>query len=320
MINSLEDIAALLRGTELENSTKVKLDIPESSNCAFAIKVHAENSLRAWSILRSLVDETERYPVLAGEGSFASLNWTEYLIERDLFSRQEFQHEIYNAENRDFSPEALIERAKTKNLIQELEQHQQREYHFSLEDLINLGINYTSTRFGIAPSRESIFTSFQSQLRNVPHSVFVGVEKWLFDWEREQLDPEIALVPPDLQYLYLDWYVPVATLDYTLVLLPTANSWETLAYIHWFGAESSELTIALLQSWHERFKAELVAHDGLNLLFNVHQRPSTPEDAFQLAVEHDIFAGDTLHLSGISIRDHSRALLHLDRWCLLSKP
>lgn len=150
----------------------------------------------------------------------------------------------------------------------------------------------------------------------------MGVENWLFNWELEHLYPEVAFVPPDLQYLYLDWYEPADILDYTLVLLPTAKSWEALAYIHWFGAESSssELMIALLRSRSARFEAELVVHDGLNLLFNVHQRPSTPEDAFQLAVEHEIFAGDTLHLPGISIRDHARTLLHIDRWCLLSKP
>lgn len=80
--------------------------------------------------------------------------------------------------------------------------------------------------------------------------------------------------------------------------------------------------MALLKSWHERFKAELVAHDRLRLLFNfnIHQRPSTPEEAFQLAVEQETFAGSTLNLPGIPVRDHARALLHIDRWYLLDKP
>lgn len=185
----------------------------------------------------------------------------------------------------------------------------------SLEEKINIELNYTSARFGIAPARETIPT-FPSDQTNA----ILGFEKWLFAWELEHLAPEVALAPPDLEYLDLDWYESPGEIDHTLVLLPTPYSWETLAYLHWFGAASSSTMIALLKSWHERFKAELVAHDELMLLFDVHQRPSTPEEAFQLAVEQETFAGSTLNLFGISLRDHARALLHIDRWCLLDKP
>ena len=230
MINSLDDISALLRGTKLEASTEVELDIPGSSNCAFAIKVNCENSIRAWNLLRSLVDETERYPVLAGEGAFGSLNWIEYLNERELFSRLNFYSELYDSEDKNCSPEAIIARYKRINLEQELEQRQQRESYFSLDEAINIGIECTSANFGIAPSREAISTSFQSHLGNITNSVVVEIEDWLFDWKRQYVAPELALAPPDLEYLYLDWYEPKDTLDYTLVLLPTANSWEALAY------------------------------------------------------------------------------------------
>ncbi len=66
MIDSLKDISTLLLGTELESSTKVELDIPESPNRTFVIKVQPENSIRAWNLLRWLLDKTQRYPVLAG--------------------------------------------------------------------------------------------------------------------------------------------------------------------------------------------------------------------------------------------------------------
>lgn len=319
MINSLDGIAALLRGTELETSTKVELEIPESSNCAFAIKVNGQNTLRSWSIFRSLVEITERYPVLVGNGLFPGIDWIHYLKEL-VFSRTGFHSELSNSEDKNCSPEAIIARYNRINLEQEIEQYQRANSGLSLAQATDLGIRYTLAKFGIAPSREAISASFQSHLDSVTDSVVVKIENWLFDWEGRHLAPEIALAPPDLEDLYLSWYEPEDTLDYTIVLLPTANSWEALAYIHFFGARSSEVMMALLQSWHKRFKAELVAHDGLNLLFNVHRQPSTPEEAFQLAVEHTTFAGDTLFFPDISIRDYARALLHIDRWCLLSKP
>jgi len=318
MLNSLEDIVALLKGTELENSTKVKLDIPGSSTCAFAIKVNAENSIRAWIILRSLLNKTGRYPVLAGQGYFVHLNWAEVI--RDIFTREEFLYEVANSRNMDVYPKDIIERSKKKNFIGQIEQYKQNISCFTLEEIIDQEIEYTYRQFGVKPRKESVITSFPLYLGNVQNSVVMAVENWLFNWELKHINPEIALKPPDIQYLYLDWYPPEDECDFTLVLLPTFNSWETLAYIHWFGAESSEVMIALFQSWHEHFKAELLSHDGLNLLFNVYEKPRTPQEAFQLAVEHKIFAGDTLDLAGISIRDHARVLLHLDRWCLSSQP
>ncbi len=322
MINSLEDLEALLRGTELEESTKAKLDIPESSNCAFAIKVNADNALRAWSLLRSLVDETERYPLLAGEPYEKSADWTANLTKTDYFSRQDFRYEVYHSDNENCSPEAIIERFKKINLAQELEEQQKEEAWPSIEEALEQGIHYTSVRFGIAPSIEDILTALEPQLLEldyVPNRAIVQIEKCFFDWELEHLAPDIALTS-DPDYLYLDWYELGNTRDYPLFLLPTVNSWEALAYIHWFGTDRSELMIALLESWHKRFQAELVVHDGLALLFNVHQKPSTPNEAFEVAAEHMAFAGTTLNLPGISIRDHARSLLHVDRWYLWSKP
>lgn len=77
MINSVEEISQLLVGTELETSSKVELYIPESTKRAFAIKVKPESRFDAWRLLRALLDETQRYPVLAGVGFFTSDTWAE---------------------------------------------------------------------------------------------------------------------------------------------------------------------------------------------------------------------------------------------------
>jgi Domain of unknown function (DUF4253) len=78
--------------------------------------------------------------------------------------------------------------------------------------------------------------------------------------------------------------------------------------------------ISLLQSWYERFDAELVSHDdGVGMFFNVQQRPSTIDEAFQLAIEQTSRA-DFHNLTGIALRDHARTLLHIDRWNVWTKP
>jgi hypothetical protein len=315
MLNALEDLDKLLIGTELENSNKVALEVCEGSECSFAIKVNVENALRARNILRALLDQTQRYPLLVGSGTFVSEAWAQNLADEDLFSRWEFTYEYSDCSKEDINlaPQAIVERAKTIDIIQEIQRIPHKESYFSLEEAIDIELRATFTRFGVAPQKETILNA----LLESPYNTRFAVEKYIFDWELEHLDSEIALAPPDLRYLYLDWY-PITepiNMDYNLILLPTPHSWESPAYIHWFEAgvtNKSETIIALLQSWSKRFNAELVAHDGMNLLFNVHHRPTTPEEAFQLAVEQDFFSRNF----EASIRDHARALLYVNQWCL----
>jgi Domain of unknown function (DUF4253) len=205
-----------------------------------------------------------------------------------------------------------------RSILLEIQHIPQEESYFSLVEAIDIELRATLARFGVAPQKDTILNALLEDSGNARFAV----EKYLFDWERKHLDSEIALAPPDLQYLYLDWYrIPEPiNMDYTLILLPTPHSWEAPAYIHWFEAgfiNKSEKIIALLQSWYKRFDAELVANDGMNLLFNVHNRPRTPEEAFQLAIEQDFFSGGCFEAS---VRDHARALLHIDQWCLSSNP
>jgi hypothetical protein len=105
------------------------------------------------------------------------------------------------------------------------------------------------------------------------------------------------------------------------LFLPCSNGWDALAYIHWYGSyDGSENYIALGRSWEERFGAELVAHHGTMLQCLVSRPPQTIEEAWPLACEHDLVAECTLALSGISLRDYTRALVGWDRWFLHERP
>lgn len=263
MIEALEDLDALLKETELENSTIVQLEIPECSNCAFAIKVSSEKTFRAWELFRSLVDEVGRYPVLIDEACSASDNWEKHITQENLFSRRYFEYESFDSEVKSCSPEVIISKSQSINLTQEIEKYQQKKYWCSLEEQIDRELEFIATWFGITPSKESILSSIQTETDYVSNGSIIQLEKWLFNWECEHFASDI---PYDLleEAVYLDWYPPEKSLDYTLILLPTVYSWEALAYIHWDGSIKSELMIAALQSWHERFQAELVAQGGLN--------------------------------------------------------
>ena len=52
----------------------------------------------------------------------------------------------------------------------------------------------------------------------------------------------------------------------------------------------------------------------------VKRKPATLEEAFQLAWEQVAIAPCTNLLPGVSLRDHAKALFHLDRWFLHERP
>jgi hypothetical protein len=144
----------------------------------------------------------------------------------------------------------------------------------------------------------------------------LGLERWLLDYELRN-EPAVR---PDRR-LHMDWW-PMAQQRYFLVLPPAARSAATLAYISWFGFEqtSRELVVCALQSWSDRFGAELVACWGTMLDFVVTRPPTTLDEAFVLAAEHAAIAPATLWSAGLTIRDHARALVGRTTWRLHEGP
>jgi hypothetical protein len=105
-----------------------------------------------------------------------------------------------------------------------------------------------------------------------------------------------------------------------LLLLPIENGWNSLAYLHWYGActAGSSVAISFLKKWHQQYNAELVCHYGTMLQFNVGRCPISPEEAFELAWEQEALAECTTILPGISLRDHARSLLKVKQWFCMS--
>lgn len=318
MIDDIQAIASLLSGTAFESAQVISLAIPETRSSAFVLEVDLTNYLDAWSFMRSHLNQTKRWPVVIACWSQHPGNWQRSVINDDLFSRFYFQEEVSQTGG-DFSPEAIIARAERVDQERFLAaKNEQSQVETSLDQLIESlehCLEETQERFGTAPAKVEVETFIQTrQLRS-----HLDLEKWLFNWELTQLESEQRFQPFDTRYL--DWYEPVNQ-PMALVLLPTCDSWNALAYLHWYGgcAAGSDTAITFLKHWHQHYGAELVCHYGTMLQLQVSQRPTTPEAALQLAWEQEALAECTTILPGVSLRDHARALLQVDRWFLHERP
>ncbi len=305
MLNTVEELTQILQKNALGEYPVSQLQIDDSAQVAFAIKVDSSKAIATWELMKSLLKQTKRYPVLTyGWGS------------DDFFSRFYYSEEVVDGKLQGTSPESIIAQAPTADLDAFLEERKTDGAELLLEDdWINYSLEETRERFGSSPTHSQIRGLIENNTIQSIHDL----EQWLFSWELQHFNSEDAIATPYTDYL--DWF-ETGEQESVLLLLPTENGWDSLAHLHWFGACSAGTAVAIsfLQRWHQQYSAEVVSHYGTMLQLNVKQRPTSPEAAFELAWEQYALAPCTLILPGVSLRDHARTLLAVDQWFLHERP
>ena len=311
MIKTVDQLEKLLANESLTDLNILSLEIPQHVEKAFAIEV-STNALQMWTTLRRLLPQIGMWPVLYTFWGNPRNSWEEYVKANDTFLRRPFEWET--PEDKDSSPDAIVARAELTSFEGLLESHANM-YSENLHEDYAFSLQKTKQRFNAGPPANEVKALIMSEkIKN-----YVELEKWLLDWELRHIPAKKSLPPDDTHYF--DWYVPLNE-PQALILLPTMNSWETLAFIHWHGAETcgTETAIAMLRWWREKYGAELVAHYGTMLHIAITRRPSSIEEAFRLAWEQEALAPCTTALPGVSLRDHARTLLTTDKWFLHERP
>ncbi|MDX2230454.1 MAG: DUF4253 domain-containing protein [Leptolyngbyaceae cyanobacterium bins.349] len=312
MINTLEAMLGLIQDTGLAGQELIQLAIPESNHCAFAIRTRYDQNLEAWTLMRSRLEQTGRYPVLVYSW-LSNQNWEREVTENDFFSRFYYQEERFQGQSQNTAPEAILARVPQADLATYLANWQAFEAD-NLDARVGDALAQTAARFGRSPTHSHM----QALIQAGTITSLMELEQWLFDWEVQNFKEQQTATPEDLRYL--EWFEPRSSK--VLILLPTMHSWGALAYLHWYAAcqATSEVAIAFLQRWHQHYGAELVGHYGTMLQLQVAQPPPTPTAAFALAWEQYALAPYTLQGPGVSIRSHARSLLSTNQWFLHERP
>jgi hypothetical protein len=303
MLTEINEVVEVLAAHSIVVEDVSTVLVEETDEFGFALAIPAQHLQAAWSVLHSLIEQTGRYPL-------TTITWGG---DQDLFSRYWYEDESNHGHSVDVSPSAILAAVASADSEAFLAA---RELSISndLYGYINQECEYTRSRFAVAPPADTLKDLVeQGVIRS-----YIDVERRLFHWERATLGDHIALAPGYTGYL--DWFNPNE--PNILLLLPCKESWQTLAYRHWYGAllSGTPTAMQLLKKWQHEYQAELVCHYGTMLQFHVGCPPSTPEQAFQLAWEQAALAECTIILPGISLRDHARSLLALDRWFLHERP
>ncbi len=164
----------------------------------------------------------------------------------------------------------------------------------------------TRSRFGESPSVQEM----RDLWKNGTLRSDADMEHWLLNWELERfgrfaLENQI----PEISYTY-PMSVPC-----TVFLPPTVQSTEAVLYTAWAGFnDQGSIKLAAVRLWEKRYGVQLVSSFLTNLHFKVKRRPSSPDEAFKLAIAHYHFASLSINMPAVSLRDYARMLLAADHW------
>lgn len=300
---------ARLQGTPLAALDWLALPVPghgaaDSGEIAWTAQVPVAERLALWQAARALVAQgSGRWPVVTTLWTGSTESPDAQALAEELFMRFPYEQ---GAARDDVSPYSFVVTARTfdpEGLLAELAESsypldEKDQLDAWRSELAAAGVSADDTGFNTAWA-----DCAGDRLR---------FERWLATLEASQgaADPERGRqerFDPDNAWL---------------VLLPTPHSEEALAYLHWYGMERGPADgfIALLRRWREQHGAELWAHYGTMLEFEVGQPPEDFDTALVLAREHDLAAPCTLALPGIALRHHALGLVGHSTWFLHERP
>lgn len=306
----MENIIRELEDFGIVSPVIIKLDTPQSGKPAYAIKINSEDRYLIWDHLYNLKLKLNAYPIVCATWGSTSSSWSKSIQTEDVFSRFYFEEESLDG---GVSPKNIIEKAEQADWGSILHDHN-KVYSKDIVDSISYCIDSLKTIYGKYPSEQDIL----NQMSNGTIKDYFSLHEWLMEWSEKEVGiNRLSQEPTD----FLSWYEPCGQEEF-IVLLPVTNGWESIAFLHWFGASttSTPKAMALLKYWNREYGAELVAHYGTILHLRVNKRPRTLQEAFKLAKEQESFAPCTTVLPGATLLELAVALMSKDIWFLHERP
>lgn len=295
MSSEINRLLALLPPVFANSPGQHELPILKTGKVACAFALAAKDIRSAWGAAAKLHPQTGMWPVAMSSSARGGI------AAADIFSRNYFREEMMRGE---VTPEAILKRAAILDVDKFLARRAARlveDYDIGecLDDELD------AMRFAVnkAPKRVEVDAAIKSKKIRGPHEL----DRWLLDWE---LANKVKRNPQEGRH------EPLAPDPAWLVLMPVENSWDVLAYIHWFGCIhfNSEDLVALGRRWQKQFGAEVYAIYGNTLECRVARPPATVNAAWPLAREHELVSPSANAASGTALRQYALSLVNHPHW------
>lgn len=202
------EVSQLLVGTMLEGRKIETVEV--SGGAALVIECGSSRAFEAWNVCRGLVEQTQRWPMFA-------CHWAEESVVERLrlgvpLPLDQKAHGVKQI--------STVDEALTVIAEPELAWDAETQWggaSLELERLANVS--------GAAPELEEIKRTLG------PETTLHDLKDWLFQW---QLDHD-RLVQTEADDSHMYEFEPSGSYGTAIALLPTANSWESLNHLDFYG-------------------------------------------------------------------------------------
>lgn len=269
-----------------------------------------------WQFAHELMVKTNRYPVLVMEWGLIHDDDWENFVERGVYEGEDFDGDRVGLSARDIAKGA--ENVDLPAILRAIA----IEYGANVEEFLEYecGIEDKGLIAELVASFEESANDDNGDGDDEDNIDFIALAKRAFAHE------VATHGKPDASPEYLTWHLPSSNPnsydEAYLLLLPTQNAWEVPAYVNFYGAGSygTEVLIAQLKQWHEQYGMQVHWALGTMMNITVEKRPSTEEEAVELAYIQHLLAPSTYAPSGFSMSEYAMTLMQSDKWFLHERP
>lgn len=297
MVDDPEELAGLFTGTLLEGRPVQVNHRPDANLRFLAVEVDEAELVPVWRAARSLVSKTGRWPMMGNP----------YPQGR----RDDVLSALAETRGSDLAGAAARRREAGRAQLRAMRRARADAWGETADDQrLDYELRKTRRIYGSAPALSEVRRSVD------PGDSNETLDCWLMRWEERQ-----PRQPPARTDAYLKWFWDGGP----LVFIPARAGAEVFGYLDFWGEQAVPGQIpaglaTIVDYWEAEYDAQLVANWGTMLQFVVDRPPRTLERALALAVEHELVAADTFSLPGVSLREHTRALIDRPAWFLHSRP
>lgn len=179
-------MSEILQGSTFAEQPLAEMAILDTGEKAIAIEVNLANALTAWQTLHSLMETTERYPVIVADFEEGS-NWSKAVERRkdEIFSRFPYDDECPESEEN--FPRSMIDRAESLELAEVLQSYPEETYSSQeeLQEEIERELSITEENYAIAPRVSGVMKALENK-----SPTLTEIERFLFHWENDRIEPE----------------------------------------------------------------------------------------------------------------------------------
>jgi hypothetical protein len=275
----------ILKSAGIDIRNLAKLDWPASDIGMYGMQVEGAKALAIWERLRSLTEYTGLWPLVVGDDQCFNALKENYEIEQEAA---------------DYKRDSAARSGSSENVAE------------------NAAMNHGEATAQLIAQGDELDLQqwFKNKVENDRDYLPCHEGTWPVDLPNQSAITLTLTHKYEYKYEYTSGAEKPLT-RVNLLLLPSTIPWHVPALLRLGGSRQcpqTEIHVAVLKSWNQRYGAEIVSASSNVVEMRVGRPPKTRDEALKLAREQAVYCGDLVHGKYGSLSALAATLIDAPLW------